>query len=315
MGKYYSSPHCILTNKQLLSNKIRDLLYVLLGYFMIIDSHTHILPPDIIKRKDHYIKADSTFKTLFTSKNSTMVTVENLIGTMDQCGISSSAVLGMGWTDDGLNSYVNDYILESSLKYPNRIYPFAGINPSSKKLGLREAQRCADLGVYGFGEVHPSFQNFDLGNKRLMSEYMDLLEFKNLPILIHCSEPVGHQYPGKGDSEIKVIETLVNNFPNNKIVLAHWGAGFPFFELIPEIKSAFKNVYYDSAASPYLYNSNVFSNVIKLVGVEKILFGSDYPVISQGRVLKDLEKNSLTQSQMEFIIETNFKNLMGPNFK
>ena len=105
-----------------------------MGYFMIIDSHTHILPPDIIKKKGHYIDKDSTFKTLFTSKNSIMGTAETLITSMDQHGISSSVVLGMGWKDDGLNSYVNDYIMESSLKYPERIYPFTGINPSSKKI-------------------------------------------------------------------------------------------------------------------------------------------------------------------------------------
>jgi len=278
---------------------------------MIIDSHTHILPSDIVKRKEHYMDKDLTFQMLFSSKNSTIVTVETLITTMDQNRISSSAVLGMGWKDDSLNSYVNDYIMESSLRYPGRIYPFTGINPSSKKLGLREAQRCVELGAYGFGEVHPSFQNFDLGDKALMSEYMNLLKFKNLPIVIHCSEPVGHQYPGKGASKIKMIETLVNNFPNNKIVLAHWGGGLPFFELMPEIRAAFKNVYYDSAASPFLYNSNVFSDVIKLVGVEKVLFGSDYPVITQNRVLKDLEENLLTQSQMHSILEINFKHLMG----
>ena len=282
-------------------------------HFMINDSHTHILPPDIIKKKDQYVHKDLTFKTLFTSKNSTMSTAEQLICTMDQYGISSSAVLGMGWKDDGLNSYVNDYLIESSCKYPGRVFPFTGINPSSKNRGVQEAQRCIELGVSGFGEVHPSFQNFDLGDKVLMSEYMDLLKFKNLPVLIHCSEPVGHQYPGKGDSKIKMINTFVNNFPNNKIILAHWGGGVPFYELMPEIKKAFKNVYYDSAASSFLYDANVFSNVIKLVGVEKILFGSDYPVISQNRVLGDLKKNTLTESQMESILEANFKYLIEPN--
>jgi predicted TIM-barrel fold metal-dependent hydrolase len=143
-----------------------------------------------------------------------------------------------------------------------------------------------------------------------MSEYMNLLELKNLPILIHCSEPVGHEYPGKGDSNIKMVETLVKNFPNNKIVLAHWGGGLPFYELMPEIRTSFKNVYYDSAASTFLYHSNVFSDVIKIVGVEKILFGSDYPVISQDRVLNDLKKNSLTQRQIQSILETNFKHLV-----
>ena len=59
-----------------------------------------------------------------------------------------------------------------------------------------------------------------------------------------------------------------------------------------------------------LHLRDVFSDVIKIVGVEKILFGSDYPVISQDRVLNDLKKNSLTQRQIQSILETNFKHLV-----
>ena len=278
---------------------------------MTTDCHTHILPPDIIEKKDHYLKKDSTFEALFSSKNSVMATAEMLIDELDQSGISSAVVLGMGWQDTGLNSYVNDYILESSSQNPFRLYPFTGINPASGKAGIKEAERCANLGSYGFGEIHPSFQKFDLSDKPIMENYMSILKSKNLPITIHCSEPVGHNYPGKGIVSLKTIEDFVIDFPENKIILGHWGGGLPFYELMPEVKLAFKNVYYDSAASPFLYSPNVFSIMAHLVDTKKMLFGSDYPVIKQDRVLIQLENSSLSESQKLAIQHTNMKNLIS----
>ena len=278
---------------------------------MTIDCHTHILPPDIIKKKDQYLKKDSTFEALFSSKNSVMVTAETLIDELDQSGISSAVVLGMGWQDTGLNSYVNDYILESSAHNPFRLYPFTGINPTSGKAGIKEAERCANLGSHGFGEIHPSFQKFNLNDKSIMENYMSILEYKNLPITIHCSEPVGHNYPGKGTVSLKTIEAFVIDFPENKIILGHWGGGLPFYELMPEVKLAFKNVYYDSAASPFLYSPDVFSIMAQLVDTKKMRFGSDYPVIKQDRVLIQLKNSSLSESQKLAIQHTNMKNLIS----
>ena len=278
---------------------------------MTIDCHTHILPPDIIEKKDHYLKKDSTFEALFSSKNSVMATAEMLIDELDQSGISSAVVLGMGWQDTGLNSYVNDYILESASQNPFRLYPFTGINPASGKAGIKEAERCANLGSHGFGEIHPSFQKFNLSDKSIMENYMSILEYKNLPITIHCSEPVGHNYPGKGNASLKTVQDFVIDFPKNKIILGHWGGGLPFYELMPEVKLAFKNVYYDSAASPFLYSPNVFSIMAHLVDTKKMLFGSDYPVIKQDRVLIQLENSSLSESQKLAIQHTNMKNLIS----
>jgi predicted TIM-barrel fold metal-dependent hydrolase len=122
---------------------------------------------------------------------------------------------------------------------------------------------------------------------------------------------VGHNYPGKGNVGLKTIENFVLDFPENKIILGHWGGGLPFYELMPEIKLAFKNVYYDSAASPFLYNPNVFSIMARLVGTKKMLFGSDYPVINQDRVLIQLENSSLPESQKLAIQHTNMKKLIS----
>jgi predicted TIM-barrel fold metal-dependent hydrolase len=66
--------------------------------------------------------------------------------------------------------------------------------------------------------------------------------------------------------------------PELKLILAHWGGGLPFFELNPTIRKALKNVFYDTSATPLLYEPAIFRRIIDIVGHEKILFGSDFPL-------------------------------------
>jgi predicted TIM-barrel fold metal-dependent hydrolase len=69
------------------------------------------------------------------------------------------------------------------------------------------------------------------------------------------------------------------------VVFAHWGGGLPFFELMPEIRRLTHRVTYDCSASTYLYTFDVFPRVIDLIGAERVMWGSDYPVLGQARFL------------------------------
>jgi len=58
---------------------------------------------------------------------------------------------------------------------------------------------------------------------------------------------------------LKQIYNLVKRFPENKIVLAHWGGGIFFFNLLKkDVKESLKNVYFDTAASPFLYDTQIY---------------------------------------------------------
>jgi predicted TIM-barrel fold metal-dependent hydrolase len=126
-----------------------------------------------------------------------------------------------------------------------------------------------------------------------------------LPLLVHSSEPVGHIYPGKGNTTPDKLYKLASNFPDNVIVFAHWGGGLPFYSLMPEVKRALGNVFYDMAASPLLYNSDVIREVVSLEGSNKILFGSDFPLIRQERILNQVMTSNLTNDQKARILGLN----------
>ena len=165
-------------------------------------------------------------------------------------------------------------------------------------------------GSKGFGELHATQQNIDITNIKLMGPYMGLLMERGLPITIHCSEPVGHIYPGKGTTTPNILEKFVRNFPKNKIVMAHWGGGLPFFELMPEVKSLFQNVYYDTAATPFLYENTIFTIGTKAAGVNKILFGSDFPLLSPQKIISQIDNSDLTLDEKKLLLNKNTLNML-----
>jgi predicted TIM-barrel fold metal-dependent hydrolase len=107
-----------------------------------------------------------------------------------------------------------------------------------------------------------------------------------MPLMLHSSEPVGHRYPGKGTATPDRLLEFISVNPDLKIVLAHWGGGLPFYELMPEVAEQTRNVVYDTAASTYLYRADVFQTVLGIVGVERVMWGSDHPVLNMGTFLR-----------------------------
>lgn len=278
---------------------------------MIIDSLCHIFPASFVERYTELVALDRTFADLFPAPGARIATAENLIKDMNQSGIDRAVIAGMGWTDPGLTQEVNDYIIESVVRYPDRLIGFCSVNPAWGDTAVAEVERCAAAGVRGVGELHPDTQGLDLTSKAQMQPMMDATLRLGLPMLIHASEPVGHHYPGKGRSTPDKIYRFIENFPDNIIICAHWGGGLPFYALMPEVPAVLKNVYFDSAASPFLYRPEVFDAVARLVGTDKVLFATDYPLIRHRRLLRQVRQSDLDTSAQEAILGGNAARLLG----
>ena len=93
--------------------------------------------------------------------------------------------------------------------------------------------------------------------------------------------------------------------------MAHWGGGLPFYALMPEVREALAGVYFDTAATPFLYDARVFETVAGLVGADRILFGSDFPLLAQERVLKQLDGAGLSAEEKAAIGGGNAARLFG----
>ena len=78
-----------------------------------------------------------------------------------------------------------------------------------------------------------------------------------------------------------------------------------------EVKDILKNVYYDTAASPFLYNKEIYRTAFSLTGKDKILFGSDYPLMKPSRYFQEIEDSGLSKEDQAGILGENAAMLFG----
>ena len=278
---------------------------------MIIDSHTHVFPPELIRRREELLERDVTLAEMFSDPRSRMADAEELVATMDGAAVDLSVMVGIGWNDIGLAREHNDYLIEAVRRFPLRLRGFCAVNPLWGEAAAAEIARCAAAGLSGIGELHPDTQGFDLRDRSVMAPVVEAAVAAGIPILTHASEPVGHRYAGKGSVTPATLCRFIESFPEATIVCAHWGGGLPFYALMPEVREALERVYFDSAASPFLYREDVFAAVVGLVGEERALFGTDYPLISQKRLIRQVVDAAISDDAKENILYRNAARLLG----
>lgn len=278
---------------------------------VIIDFHTHVFPPWLRERRDEYVKSDACFSLLYSEPKAKLATVEDLIAGMDEDGVDLSVVLNIGWVSHELCVRTNDCILDSMSRYPGRLVGFCAIQPRAGEAAVAEIERCARAGAKGIGELRSDIQGFDLTDAETMGPIVEAAVKNNLLFLTHSSEPVGHQYAGKGSITPDILYAFVTSYPNLKTVCAHWGGGLPFYALMPEVGKALANVYFDTAATVFLYRPEIFEQISHIVGSDKILFGTDYPLMRQSRVITQVQSSRLSEEDKTKILGGNAQSLLG----
>lgn len=278
---------------------------------MIIDVHTHIFPSDILQNREKYFPSESAFKLLYQSPQSRLVSGPELISAMDRNRVDRAVVVGFPWADIELSKTHNDYIMEMVQNYPDRFSGLGCFDPASPG-AIAEAERCLVGGLSGIGELAFYQAGIDDSALKQLEPVMAMCVQRDLPVLIHTNEPVGHAYHGKTPITLFQIYSLIQRFADNNIILAHWGGGLFFYALMKkEVKDSLKNVYFDTAASPYLYAAEVYQLAAKLVGIDKILFGSDYPLLAPEKYFSEMQQSGLAQTQIDKICGLNAKRLFN----
>ena len=277
---------------------------------MIVDFHTHVFPPQVRDRREEYLRRDATFRELYSDPRSKLASAEEVLASMDEAGVDVSVIVGFAWGEIDLCRQTNDYILEASGRSGGRLVAFCCAPAQAGDEARSEVQRCAAAGARGLGELRPWNQGYDLVD----SDEADLLAWASsaydLPLLLHVSEPVGHRYPGKRGLDLSSLYRFVESFPGVTVVAAHWGGGLPFYALMPEVKEALGSTFFDTAAAPLLYDPLIYRRAIDLVGADRILFASDFPLLSQGRCLSHVREAGLQEEEQRLILGENARRLL-----
>ena len=230
---------------------------------------------------------------------------------MDEAGVDVAVAVGIGWTDPDVAREANDYLVECTARSGGRLLAFGSVNPAWGDDALAEVERCAAAGLVGVGELHPDTQGYSIDDASVMGPLMALAKRLGMPVLTHASEPVGHSYPGKGTVTPDRLMRFIESFPGQPVIAAHWGGGLPFYALMPEVKAALADVYFDTAASPFLYTPDVFPSATRIVGAERVLFGTDFPLIKHARLLAQVRESGLSAEEQALITGGNAAKLLG----
>lgn len=277
---------------------------------MIIDAHVHVFSDNVKENREKYF-TDKNFKYLYETKNSRIVTIDDLVQTMQEEQVDKSLIVGYSWEKIEACKRENDYFLKKVSLYNDKIIPFAALPNNSNYDVDNYILSLHEQGFKGIGELVFYQEGVTDEILKYLENIFEIANKYNMIINLHLNEPVGHEYKGKYDPNLNKIYQLICKFPDLIIIMAHFGGGLFFYELMPEVKNKLKNVYYDISATPYLYESSIYKIALEIIGAEKIIFGSDFPLIKPGRYIKDLKQVVTNQLDYEKIMGKNIQQLLN----
>jgi predicted TIM-barrel fold metal-dependent hydrolase len=278
---------------------------------MIIDIHTHAFPMSIRNERERFFTGEPAFRLLYESPKSLLVGATDTKAMMDEQGVDKSVIFGFPWQSIETCRINNDYILEAASRNPDRLIGFCCVDPLHPEAAA-EVERCLKAGLKGVGELAFYTSGIDKLCLSSLDPIMALARRFNCPVMLHTNEPVGHQYPGKSPNTLLQIYTLVQRFEHNRIILAHWGGGIFFYTLLKkEVRETLANVWFDTAASPFLYQPQIYAQAIALAGEDKVLFGTDFPLLKPQRYFKEMEQAGLSGSQKTAVCGANAVKILG----
>ncbi|GLW54818.1 amidohydrolase family protein [Kitasatospora phosalacinea] len=208
----------------------------------------------------------------------------------------------------------NEEVAEAAAANADVLIPFASVDPFRGKAGVRRARRLVEeFGVKGF-KFHPSIQGF-FPNDRLAYPLYELIEETGTVALFHTGQTgIGAGVPGGGGIRLKYsnpmhVDDVAADFPHLKVVLAH--PSFPWQDEALAVATHKPGVHIDlSGWSPKYFPPQLVQYANTLLQ-DKVLFGSDFPVLTPDRWLADFAKLPIKDEVRPKILKDNAARLLG----
>jgi predicted TIM-barrel fold metal-dependent hydrolase len=208
----------------------------------------------------------------------------------------------------------NEEVASSCAAHADVLIPFASVDPWKGQAGAREARRLVTgHGVRGF-KFHPPLQGF-APNDPLAYPMYAVLEELGVPALFHTGQTgIGAGVPGGGGIRLKyanpmLVDDVAVDFPELRIILAH--PSFPWQDEALAVATHKPYVHIDlSGWSPKYFPPRLVRYANSLLQ-DKMLFGSDYPVLTPDRWLADFAKLDIKPDVRPKILRNNAIRLLG----
>lgn len=252
---------------------------------VIIDAHVHLYPAEVdldpagwaAKSGERHWAVLCTRRRRDGRPVQSLPSVVELLQAMDAAGVSRAVLLGWYWEKPETCAWQNRFYAECVRAHPDRLSAFATVHPAAGQAAtLTEIRRSHDEGLIGLGELSPHSQVFPIDDP-VFTAALQLAGELWMPVNLHVTDPASRPYVGRIETPLADFASLARAFPTTTFVLAHWGGMLPVND--PAVTAAaLPNVYYDTAASPLLYDAEVWKRALPVIGHERVLFGSDFPL-------------------------------------
>jgi predicted TIM-barrel fold metal-dependent hydrolase len=249
----------------------------------IIDAHVHLYPEEVDRDPAAWAAArgERHWAVLCTRRRrdgrpvQTLPRVEELLAAMDAAGVERAVLLGWYWEKPETCAWQNRFYAECVRRHPARLSAFATLHPAAGEAATRdEVLRARDSGLIGLGELSPHSQAYAVDDP-VFATVLELAGELNMPVNLHVTDPASRPFPGRIETPAEDFLRLARAYPKTKFILAHWAGLFP---LTDERWVAPENLFYDTAASPLMYDASVWSRALAVLPPDRVLFGSDFPL-------------------------------------
>ena len=213
----------------------------------------------------------------------------------------------------GRPMFPNDGVLAAAAAHPGTLIPFASVDPLRGQAALDEAERLIRAGARGF-KLHPPLMEFEPNDRRVYPFY-ELVQAARLPVIFHAGHSgIGTGQRGGGGVRLKygnpmLIDDVAVDFPDLPIVMAH--PAFPWQDEQISVCLHKPLVHIDlSGWSPKYFSPTLVRYADTLLR-EKVMFGSDYPLITPDRWLRDFAELPIRDEVRPLILKRNAARLLG----
>ena len=254
----------------------------------IIDFHAHIYPDKIAEKAS---QATGDFYGITPAYSGTS---KELLTSGKAAGISRFVLLPVATKPDQV-SHINDFIADEVSAH-NEFYGFGTLHPDCENI-LKETEHIISLGLKGI-KLHPDTQQFNTDDKRLF-EVFDYIQGKT-PLLVHCGDKrFDFSHPRR-------LKNVIDNFPHWQVIAAHLGGWSLFDEAFELLKD--ENCYLDISSTMMFLPPEQIEHYIHGYGVERILFGTDFPLWRPEQEVASFRRLNLSSFEFERIA---YKNALG----
>ncbi len=250
----------------------------------VIDAHVHLYPPELNRDPAGWaVRAgEGHWAQLCTRQRrdgrpvQAFPSVGQLLRDMDAAGVARAVLLGWYWEKPETCAWHNRFLAACVRGHSDRLAAFATLHPAAGRAAtLAEVRRAHDEGLIGLGELSPHSQGY-LIDDPVFRAALALAAELGLAVNFHVTDPASKKYPGRVETPLADFARLAREFPRTTFILSHLGGLLP---LVDSSTMPGPNLFYDTAALPLIYPPEVLRRLLDVVGAERVLFGSDYPLI------------------------------------